>query len=86
MSELLETEARTFDASKVVQVEKVRKDPVFAIIGFLVPLIGLILYLGYKNSDKVKRISAAWGALLNIVIDLGLLIIALIVILIRIVM
>jgi len=38
----------------------------FAVLGFLIPLVGLILYLVYKDTQPLKAKSAGKGALIGV--------------------
>lgn len=41
----------------------------FAVLGFLLPLVGLILYLVWKDSTPLKAKSAGKGALISVIIS-----------------
>ena len=51
-------------------MEKDAPDMGFAILGFLIPLVGLILYLIYKDQAPLKAKSAGKGALISFCIGL----------------
>ena len=48
----------------------------FAILGFWAPVVGLILYLVYKNTAPMKARSAGKGALIRICIPCVILVVA----------
>ena len=41
----------------------------FAVLGFLLPLVGLILYLVWKDSTPLKAKSAGKGALISVILS-----------------
>lgn len=41
----------------------------FALLGFCIPLVGLILYLVWKDSSPLKAKSAGKGALISVIIS-----------------
>ena len=43
----------------------------FAILGFLIPLVGLILYLVYKDTAPLKAKSAGKGALIGVIVSVA---------------
>ena len=47
----------------------------FAVLGFLIPLVGLILYLVNKDTSPLKAKSAGKGALAGLIVSLAFLII-----------
>lgn len=44
----------------------------FAVLGFLIPIVGLILYLVYQDSSPLKAKSAGKGALIGFITCLAL--------------
>lgn len=44
----------------------------FTILGFFIPLVGLILYLVYKDTMPEKAKSAGKGALIGVCVSVGL--------------
>ena len=49
----------------------------FAILGFLFPIVGLILYLATKDTKPLKARSAGKGALISVCISIALIILGL---------
>ncbi len=41
----------------------------WALLGFCIPLVGLILYLSWKNNTPLKAKSAGKGALISVIIS-----------------
>ena len=48
----------------------------FAVLGFFFPLIGLILYLCWKDQQPLKAKSCGKGALIGVIVEVALSIIA----------
>ena len=44
----------------------------FAVLGFLIPLVGLILYLVWKGTYPLKAKSCGKGALIAVIVDIVL--------------
>ena len=42
----------------------------FAVLGFLIPIVGLILYLVYQDSSPLKAKSAGKGALIGFIVSI----------------
>lgn len=43
----------------------------FALLGFLIPIVGLILYLIWKNDTPLKAKSAGKGALIGVIVSVA---------------
>lgn len=43
----------------------------FAVLGFFIPLVGLILYLVWKDQTPLKAASAGKGALIGVVLNVA---------------
>lgn len=56
-------------AANVVKMEEDKSSGLWAFLGFLIPVLGLVMYLIWKDEYPLKAKSAGQGALIGVIVS-----------------